>query len=110
MEVIKDNPDLVDELIDEKWIMDSEEFDRKYEMLNTSDRMKVTAATITMEGFFIDDKFIDYEECEEEDADGDDELNVYHAAMIWAANGKEKEYLFGYSEEELEEALQYSIE
>lgn len=106
MEEIRDNPDLVDELIDEYQTMDPEEFDRKYEMLNTSDRMKVTAATITMEGFFVDDKFIEYEEDEDEDEE-EEQLNVYDAAMIWAANGKDEEYMFGYSEEELEDALEY---
>lgn len=104
MQELKDNPDLVDELIDEKWTMDPEEFDRKYEMLNTSDRMKVTAATITMEGFFVDDKFIDYEDDED---DEEEQLNVYDAAMIWAANSKDEEYMFGYTKEELEEALEY---
>lgn len=38
--------------------------------------------------------------------DNDDEaLNVYEAAVIWASNGKDEYYMFGYSEEELEAAL-----
>lgn len=38
--------------------------------------------------------------------DGDGEsLSVYDAALIWMSNGKDEDYTFGYSEEELEEAL-----
>lgn len=38
--------------------------------------------------------------------DYDDEgLSVYDAALIWASNGKDEDYMFGYSEEELEDAL-----
>lgn len=40
--------------------------------------------------------------CDEYD---DDDMDVYEAALIWAANGKDEDYTFGYSEEELEEAL-----
>jgi len=42
------------------------------------------------------------------DDDDDDEgesLSVYDAALIWMSNGKDEDYTFGYSEEELEEAL-----
>ena len=43
------------------------------------------------------------------DTDDDEEesesLSVYDAAEIWASNGKDEDYTFGYSEEELEEAL-----
>lgn len=35
----------------------------------------------------------------------DDELDVYDAALIWASNGKDEDYMFGYTEEELEDAL-----
>lgn len=35
----------------------------------------------------------------------DEELSVYEAAEIWASNGKDEDYMFGYSEEELEKAL-----
>ena len=30
---------------------------------------------------------------------------VYDAALIWASNGKDEDYTFGYSEDELEDAL-----
>ena len=41
--------------------------------------------------------------CEEED---DSEcLSVWDAAEIWASNGKDEDYMFGYTEEELEAAL-----
>lgn len=42
----------------------------------------------------------------DEDEDDDEErLSVYDAALIWASNGKDEDYTFGYSEEELEDAL-----
>lgn len=41
-----------------------------------------------------------------EDDDFEDEsLNVYDAAEIWVSNGKDEDYTFGYSVEELEKAL-----
>ena len=41
-----------------------------------------------------------------EDYDDDDEsLSVYDAALIWMSNGKDEDYTFGYSEDELEDAL-----
>ena len=43
---------------------------------------------------------------EEENEDDDDEsISVYDAALIWASNGKDEDYMFGYTEEELEDAL-----
>lgn len=43
------------------------------------------------------------------DDDFDDEesesLSVWDAAEIWASNGKDEDYMFGYTEEELENAL-----
>ena len=38
--------------------------------------------------------------------DDDETLNVWDAAEIWASNGKDEDYTFGYSEEELEIALE----
>lgn len=32
-------------------------------------------------------------------------LSVYDAALIWMSNGKDEDYTFGYTEEELENAL-----
>ena len=37
--------------------------------------------------------------------DGEERLSVYDAALIWASNGKDEDYTFGYSEDELEDAL-----
>lgn len=50
---------------------------------------------------------------ERENADEDDEhtdeygeyIGVYDAALAWASRGKDEDYMFGYTEEELEEAL-----
>lgn len=44
-------------------------------------------------------------EPEYEEDDDDETLSVYDAALIWASNGKDEDYTFGYSEEELEDAL-----
>jgi hypothetical protein len=43
-----------------------------------------------------------------EDEDEDDEdggLSVHNAALIWASHGKDEDYMFGYTEDELEDAL-----
>ena len=41
------------------------------------------------------------------DNDGDDSecISVYDAVLIWASHGKDEDYTFGYSEDELEDAL-----
>lgn len=44
------------------------------------------------------------------DSDYDDDysgeaLSVYDAALIWASKGKDEDYMFGYSEQQLEKAL-----
>lgn len=41
----------------------------------------------------------------DEDDDDSENLSVYDAALIWASNGKDEDYMFGYSEDELEDAL-----
>lgn len=35
----------------------------------------------------------------------DESLSVYDAALIWQSNGKSEDYTFGYSDDELEDAL-----
>lgn len=40
-----------------------------------------------------------------EDDDGDDSLSVWDAADIWLSSCKDEDYMFGYTEEELENAL-----
>lgn len=42
---------------------------------------------------------------EPDENDEDETLSVYDAALIWASNGKDADYTFGYTEEELEDAL-----
>ena len=37
--------------------------------------------------------------------ESDERISVYEAALIWASNGKDEDYMFGYSEDELEDAL-----
>ena len=36
---------------------------------------------------------------------GGERISVYDAALIWMSNGTDEDYTFGYSEEELEDAL-----
>ncbi len=44
--------------------------------------------------------------CASESDDTDEEgLSVDEAAQIWASNGKDEDYMFGYTREELEDAL-----
>lgn len=40
-----------------------------------------------------------------DDEDYRQSLSVYDAALIWQSNGKDDDYTFGFSEEELENAL-----
>ncbi len=42
---------------------------------------------------------------ENDDSDDSEALSVYDAAEIWASNGKDEDYTFGYTESELEDAL-----
>ena len=41
----------------------------------------------------------------EADDDASETLNVYDATLIWASNGKDEDYTFGYSKAKLEDAL-----
>ena len=45
--------------------------------------------------------------CVDDDLDDDDNeaLDVFDAADIWLSNGKDEDYTFGYTEDELEKAL-----
>lgn len=45
----KNNPELVQELIDQRWTMDLDEFDEKYYSLSSSDMSKVGEAINGME-------------------------------------------------------------
>ena len=38
------------------------------------------------------------------DDDDSDRLDVYEASLIWKSHGKDEDYMFGYTEEELEDA------
>ena len=42
---------------------------------------------------------------DDEDDDDGEYISVYDAADIWASHGKDSDYTFGYSEEELEAAF-----
>lgn len=42
---------------------------------------------------------------DDDDDESDESLSVYDAALIWQSNGKDEDYTFGYSEDELEDAL-----
>ena len=49
-------------------------------------------------------EYCDFLEKFDEEEEGDS-LSVYDAALIWASNGEDEDYTFGYSEDELEDAL-----
>lgn len=51
----KNNPDLVQELIDKRWTMDQDEFEEKYYSLSSSDMSKVGEAINGMEDEFMSD-------------------------------------------------------
>lgn len=91
----KNNPELVAELIDGRWTMDQNEFEDKYYSLSSSDRAIIDEAIAGMEDEFMND---------DEDYGGES-LSVYDAALIWASNGKDEDYTFGYTTAELEDAL-----
>ena len=42
---------------------------------------------------------------DDDDEDDSESLSVYDAAEIWASNGKDEDYQFGYSTNELENAF-----
>lgn len=45
-------------------------------------------------------------DCESDEETIDEEtISVEEAALIWASHGKDEDYTFGYTEEELEDAL-----
>ena len=47
----------------------------------------------------------EYTEYDEDGFDDSEAISVDEAALIWASNGKDEDYTFGYSEYELEKAL-----
>lgn len=51
----KNNPDLVEELIEGRWTMDQGEFEEKYNSLSSSDMGKVGEVINGMEAEFMDD-------------------------------------------------------
>lgn len=51
----KNNPDLVQELIDGRWSMDQDEFEEKYSSLSSSDMSEVSQAIYGMEEEFLQD-------------------------------------------------------
>lgn len=46
-----------------------------------------------------------YPEDDYDDDENDESLSVYDAALIWISNGRDEDYMFGYTEEELRNAL-----
>jgi len=43
---------------------------------------------------------------DDDDDDDGESINVYDAALIWRSNGEDEDYTFGYSEDELRNALE----
>ena len=47
-----------------------------------------------------------YDEFEDDDIDFYGEgIGAYDAALIWCSHGRDEDYMFGYTEEQLEDAL-----
>lgn len=46
-----------------------------------------------------------YHDWEYDDDGSAESINVYDAALIWASKGRDEDYMFGYTEEELQNAL-----
>lgn len=57
----RNNPELVEELMDGLWTMDDDEFNEKYFSLSSSDRGKVSEAIDGMEDEFLGKDDIDYD-------------------------------------------------
>ena len=94
----KNNPDLVDELIEGRWTMDQEEFEQKYYFLSSSDMSKMAESIYGMQNEDPDCLF-------EDDDDDSEGISVYDAADIWLSSGMDEDNTFGYTEDELRNAL-----
>ena len=91
----KNNPELVNELIEGRWTMDQDEFEEKYNSLSRNDMSLVAEAIDGMEDEYMSDDDYDDGEC----------LSVDDAAEIWLSSGMDEDQTFGYTEEELRDAL-----
>ncbi len=58
----RNNPDLVDELIEGRWTMDQDEFEEKYYSLSSSDMSKVAEAINGVEDEFMNGDYDDGED------------------------------------------------
>lgn len=97
----KNNPDLVDELIDGLWTMDQDEFEEKYSSLSSSDRSKVSEAINRMRSEWLEDD----DDYDDDDEDEENSLSLGDAALIYASKCYDEDYTFGYTVEELEDWL-----
>lgn len=86
---------VVKQLLDGLWDMDDNEFEEKFNTLSYNDKIKVSNAI---------DKMDPVNHVMGDDYD-DERISAYEAALIWQSNGKDEDYMFGYTEEELEDAL-----
>ena len=93
----KNNPELVDELIEGRWTMPQDEFEKKYFSLNSSDQAVVDDAIYGME-----DEFMNADD--DDDEDDSERLSLSDAADIWLSSGCDEDYTFGYSEKQLRKA------
>ena len=90
-------------------IRDESEYESHYSSYNGTDLIdcwgeynQVLCAECALE---LDEESY-YDENEDDEYDEyDEELSVEEAAQIWASHGKDEDYMFGYSEDELEDAL-----
>lgn len=47
----------------------------------------------------------DYDDYDDDEDDDGERLSLYDAAYIWASNGMDEDYTFGYDEDELRKVL-----
>ena len=97
----KNNPALVEELIDNLWEMQQDEFEDKYYSLSSSDRYQVDEAIDGMEDELMN-RINDYDE---EDDDCGESYSIEDCALAWASRGCDEDGFGEYTAEELEEVL-----
>lgn len=79
----KNNPVLVQELIDNLWNLEYENWDEKYYSLSSGDMSKVSNAVNYMKAEYFTSYY---------NEGSGERLSVYDAADIWMSNGKDEDY------------------
>lgn len=74
----------------------------------TEERRVVTKCRCTIGADHDDPEILysQYDPTEDEDDEEGEPLSVYEAADIWGSKGRDEDYMFGYSEDELRRAAE----